>query len=100
MVTTAPANPHELLARSRKAFRLTMAFDNALDMMGVDPFSAAALEFVLAANEKAWAEAVKHARCQPPSETTKEEVRSLYRTRVEARKALAFLRKPVLTVVR
>jgi hypothetical protein len=98
-MTTTPANPYEQIARSKKLLLLSTALDNAFRTAGIDPFSALASEHVEALSDAGWRIAAGHARCNPPSEVTKEELREIYRARAGATKALAFLRKPVLTVV-
>lgn len=85
----APAeNVHAQLARSAKVLKLTMALDAALLMLGVDPFSAQGLEYVLSMNEAAWVEAAKHAGVNLPSETTRRAIEDLYRRRCEIRSCL------------
>jgi hypothetical protein len=100
MLTTPPANQYEALARSKKLILLSTALDNAFRTASIDPFSALASEHVEALSDAGWRIAAGHARCNPPSEVTKEELRQVYRARAGATKALAYLRAPVLTVVR
>jgi hypothetical protein len=95
-----PSTVYEQLARSKKLLLLSTALDNAFRTAGIDPFSALASEHVEALSDAGWRIAAGHARCNPPSEVTKEELRQVYRHRAAASRALAFLRAPVLSVVR
>jgi hypothetical protein len=94
----APATIYERDGRQRKVLKLCMAIDGALDMMGRDPFSPAALEAVLAMDAKAWSEAAKHARVPLASKTTQGMVTDVYAKRVEVRVALQ--RIPLRAVAR
>jgi hypothetical protein len=76
-------------ARLRKIIFLTGALDSALSLLGADPFSAQALEYVLAMNEGAWREAAKHANVNLPSQTTRDAIVDLYRRRQEIRECLS-----------
>lgn len=89
--TTAAASGtvFEREARARKVLRLCMALDSALDMMGADPFSARALEFVLAMTDAAWKCAASHANVPMPSALTKLAVEQVYTARLNTRRALA-----------
>lgn len=97
MIATARtiSNPYEAAGRARKVLRLTMALDGAFDMMGCDPFSARALEFVLAMDFAAWGEAAKHANVPLASLTTQAMVTDVYRQRVEVRSNLSRLTAPL-----
>lgn len=96
---TAPArtalNPWADAGRARKVLRLTLALDGAFDMMGCDPFSACALEHVLAMDFKAWGVAAKHAKVPLASITTQGMVADVYRQRVEVRGNLSRLTAPL-----
>jgi hypothetical protein len=75
-------------ARLRKIIFLTGSIDSALGMMGVDPFSAQALEYVLSMNEGAWRIAARQAGVLMPSATTIAAIEDLYRKRIEVRACL------------
>lgn len=87
--TTKAAGIYEREARHRKTLRLCMSIDGALSLLKVDPFSAQALEYVLACTDAAWKLAASHARVAAPSALTKLAVEHVYVARLNARRSLA-----------
>lgn len=88
---TAPARTsvYEREARQRKTLRIVMSIDAGLQMLGVDPFSARAVEYVEATTDAAWQLAASHARVPMPSATTIRAVEDIYRRRVEVHACLS-----------
>lgn len=82
-------SPFESAARLRKVLRLCLSIDGGLSLLGVDPFSAQALEYVLACTDAAWSLAASHSGVPMPSATTKNAVEDVYRKRIEVRACLA-----------
>jgi hypothetical protein len=83
-----PASVYADKNRLKKIIFLTGSIDSALSLLGCDPFSAAALEYVLSMNEGAWREAAKHANVNLPSQTTRDAIIDLYTRRLEIRACL------------
>lgn len=79
-------------ARLKRITFLTGSIDAALSLLGADPFSAVALEYVLALSEEGWRLAAKHAGVNVPSQTTRDAIIDLYRRRQEIRACLSKLK--------
>lgn len=89
------ATAYESEARQRMTLRIVMSIDAGLQMLGVDPFSARAVEYVEATTDAAWRLAASHARVPMPSATTIRAVEEVYRRRLEIRGCLSRLTAPL-----
>lgn len=83
-----PASVYASAGRLKKIIFLTGSIDSALGLMQVDPFSAQALEYVLAMTPAAWKCAASTAGVLMPSATTIAAIEDLYRKRIEVRACL------------
>lgn len=87
----AATNPHEDAARAKKVLDLSVALDQGLRDMKIDPASPDAVAAVERLSVQGWISAVKQTGREPrePSETTKAQVLALYRARVATAKRQA-----------
>lgn len=83
------SNPHEELARARKAMSIVGAADSFFLRHNINPHEDALrvvmlIDFEWSKNEKAWLELANQAKVNPPSDKTKKVVRKIYADRVRA----------------
>lgn len=74
-------SPFAAAARFKKVEALSIALDESLRLLNIDPGSPEAVSAIERMSEHAWLRAAVRAKCHEPSPTTKGLVLDLYRKR-------------------